>query len=144
MDNSDAMWILSKRLQHSCLWFPLKMYKYCIIQFYSSTVVFAKLSAVRSFYLFVWGSININKQIVTVLYILRSFKAMYAVNVLVFRMTNNKQLTRTLNLVCLLHSVTLGELVLWLAYGWTITDGHCTERLVRINMRNSFYNLVYT
>ena len=41
-------------------------------------------------YLFVWDSINIYEHIVTVLYILSLFKAMYAVNVLVFRMINNK------------------------------------------------------
>lgn len=56
----------------------------------ASTIVFAKLSALKYFYLFVWGSINIYKHVVTVLYILSSFRAMYAVNVLVFRMTNNK------------------------------------------------------
>lgn len=53
------------------------------------TIVFARLSALRYFYLFVLDSINIYKHIVTVLYILSSFKAMYAVNVLVFRMTIN-------------------------------------------------------
>lgn len=56
----------------------------------SPSLVFAKLSAFKYFYLFVWDSINIYEHIVTVLYILSSFKAMYAVNVLVFRMINNK------------------------------------------------------
>lgn len=60
--------------------------QYCFIP----TLVSAKLSAFKYFYLFVWDSINIYEHIVTVLYILSSFKAMYAVNVLVFRMTNNK------------------------------------------------------
>lgn len=60
---------------------------------------------------------------------------MYAVNVLVFRMTDNKQLTRTVNLVCLLHSVTWA-LGLRLASGWTVTEGHCIEHLVFVNMRD--------
>lgn len=30
-ESSDVTWILWQRLQHSCLWFPLKTYKYCII-----------------------------------------------------------------------------------------------------------------
>lgn len=56
----------------------------------SPTLVFAQLSAFKYFYLFVWDSINIYEHIVTVLYILSLLKAMYAVNVLVFRTVNNK------------------------------------------------------
>lgn len=85
-----VLWALAR---HSAQW-PLasfKTYKYCIIVL-SYTIVSAKLSALKYFYLFVLGSINIYiyKHAVTVLYILSSLKAMYAVNVLVFRMTNNK------------------------------------------------------
>lgn len=57
---------------------------------HTHTLVLAKLSAFKYLYLFVWDSINIYEHIVTVLYILSSLKAMYAVNVLVFRMGNNK------------------------------------------------------
>lgn len=54
-------------------------------------IVFAKLSAFNTLiYLFVWDSINICEHIVAVLYLFGSLKAMYAVNVLVFRMINNK------------------------------------------------------
>lgn len=62
---------------------PLVSFKTCTniitVQFCPYTIVFANLSALRYFYLFVLDSID--KHTVTVLYIPSSFKAMYATNV---------------------------------------------------------------
>lgn len=44
----------------------------------------------NTLFIYLFGTVLIYEHIVTVLYILSLFKAMYAVNVLVFRMINNK------------------------------------------------------